>query len=56
MSLIRAADSDFRVCRVSFYILLEIQVEAEGEAERLGGLRWTHSAARSRKETSSCSR
>ncbi|MYU52848.1 MULTISPECIES: hypothetical protein [Streptomyces] len=38
MSVIRATDSDFRVCQVSFSTLLEIQLEAE---ERGWATRWT---------------
>ncbi|WP_410583739.1 hypothetical protein [Amycolatopsis sp. lyj-108] len=30
MSLIRSADSDFRVCQISFDALIAIQLEAEG--------------------------
>ena len=36
--LIRSSDPDFRVCRISFETLLEIQVEAE---ERGLATRWT---------------
>lgn len=38
MSVIRATDSDFRVCQVSFDTLLEFQLEAE---ERGWATRWT---------------
>ncbi|MFE3329807.1 hypothetical protein [Streptomyces sp. NPDC059176] len=38
MSVIRATDSDFRVCQISFDVLLEIQLEAE---ERGWATRWT---------------
>ncbi|GAA3206552.1 hypothetical protein GCM10020256_01680 [Streptomyces thermocoprophilus] len=38
MSVIRATDSDFRVCQISFDTLLEIQLEAE---ERGWATRWT---------------
>ncbi|MGW1894198.1 hypothetical protein ACWCP6_28730 [Streptomyces sp. NPDC002004] len=38
MSVIRATDSDFRVCQISFDTLLDIQLEAE---ERGWATRWT---------------
>jgi len=38
MSVIRATDSDFRVCQISFSTLLELQLEAE---ERGWATRWT---------------
>ena len=38
MSVIRATDSDFRVCQISIDALLEIQLEAE---ERNWATRWT---------------
>lgn len=38
MSVIRATDFDFRVCKISFQALLEIQLEAEG---RGWATRWT---------------
>ena len=31
MPMISSADPDFRVCRISFDVLLEIQLEAEGQ-------------------------
>ena len=38
MSVIRATDSDFRVCQISFDTLLDLQLEAE---ERGWATRWT---------------
>jgi hypothetical protein len=38
VSMIHSADSDFRVCRISFDTLLEIQLEAE---DRGFATRWT---------------
>lgn len=38
MSMIHSTDSDFRVCQISFDMLLEMQLEAEG---RGWGTRWT---------------
>ena len=38
MPMVQSSDSDFRVCRISFDTLLEIQLEAE---ERGWGTRWT---------------
>jgi hypothetical protein len=38
MSVIRATDSDFRVCQIGFDALLEIQLEAE---QRGWATRWT---------------
>ncbi|SFY11742.1 hypothetical protein OH786_12515 [Streptomyces atratus] len=42
MSVIRQTDPDFRVCRISFDALLEIQLEAEG---RGWATRWTSADA-----------
>jgi hypothetical protein len=47
MPMIYSTDPDFRVCQISFDVLLEVQVEAEA---RGWATRWTHSAARSRKK------